>query len=69
MFFFDIVMNSIIQKLKSKNTFLKKNTKWAKLKYFSLVLREREEEKNKYVVPLDYSSLCFINQKTSTGSS
>ena len=36
----------IIQKLKSKHTSLKKYTNWAKLIYFSLVLREREEKKN-----------------------
>ena len=35
----------VIQKLKSKHTSLKKYTNWAKLIYFSLVLREREEKK------------------------
>ena len=39
---------NIIQKLKSKHTSLKKYTNWAKLIYFLLVLREREE---KYFAP------------------
>ena len=38
-------MNFIIQTLKSKQTSLIKCTNWAKLLYFSLVLREREEKK------------------------
>ena len=41
----------IIQKLKSKHTSLKKYTNWAKLIYFSLILREREEKKPKYFAP------------------
>ena len=44
----NIIMNFIIQKLKSKHTSLKKYTNWAKLVYFSLVLREWEE-KNKQI--------------------
>ena len=40
-----IIVNFIIQKLKSKQTSLKKYTNWAKLIYFSLVLREPEEKK------------------------
>ena len=44
-----IIVNFIIQKLKSKHTFLKKYTNWAKLLYFSLVLRG--ENKNKYFAP------------------
>ena len=40
----NIIVNFIIQKLKSKHTSLKKYTNWAKLIYFSLVLREREEK-------------------------
>ena len=44
-------MNFIIQKLKSKHTFLKKYTNWAKLTQLSLVLREREEKKPKYFTP------------------
>ena len=39
----NIIVNSIIQKLKNKHTFLKKYTNWAKLS--SLILREREETK------------------------
>ena len=35
----------IVQKLKSKHTSLKKYTNWEKLIHFSLVLREREEQK------------------------
>ena len=38
-------MNFIIQKLKSKHISLKKYTNYAKLTYFSLILREREEKK------------------------
>ena len=38
----------LIQKLKNKHTSLKKYTNWAKLIYFSQVLREREE-KNKQI--------------------
>ena len=34
----------VIQKLKSKRTFLKKYTNWAKLIYLSLILREWEEK-------------------------
>ena len=41
----------IIQKLKSKHNSLKKYTNWAKLIYFSLVLREREEKETKYFAP------------------
>ena len=44
-------MTFIIQKLKSKHTSLKKYTNWAKLIYFSLVLRERVEKKPKYFAP------------------
>ena len=44
-------MNFIIQKLKSNHTSLKKYTNWAKLVYFSLVLREWEEKKPKYFAP------------------
>ena len=40
-----LLFNFIIQKLKSKHTSLKKYTNRAKLIYFSLVLREREEKK------------------------
>ena len=43
--FLDIVVNSIVQKLKSKHTSLKKYTNWDKLGNFSLVLREQEEKK------------------------
>ena len=46
-----IIVNFIIQKLKSKHTSLKKYKNWAKLIYFSLVLREREEKKTKYFAP------------------
>ena len=42
----NIIVNSIIQSLKSKQTSLKKYTNRAKLTYFSLVLRELEEKKN-----------------------
>ena len=42
----NIIVNFIIQKLKSKHTSLKKCTNWANLIYFSLILREREEKKN-----------------------
>ena len=45
LFNFDIILNFIIQNLKSKHTSLKKYTNWAKLIYFSLILREREEKK------------------------
>ena len=44
-------MNFIIQKLKSKHTSLKTFTNLAKLIYFSLVLREREEKTHKYFAP------------------
>ena len=44
--FFYIIVNFIIQKLKSEHTSLKEYTNWAKLIHFSLVLREREEKKN-----------------------
>ena len=44
-------MNFVIQKLKSKHIFLKKYTSWAKLIYFSLVLRKWEEKKIKYFAP------------------
>ena len=47
----NIIVNFIIRKLKSKHTSLKKYTNWAKLIYFSLVLREREEKKTKYFAP------------------
>ena len=50
--FFDIIVNFIIQKLKSKHTSLKKYTNWAKLIYFSLILREREEKTTKYFAPM-----------------
>ena len=43
--FLDIVVNSIVQKLKSKHTSLKKYTNWDKLGNFSLVLREQKEKK------------------------
>jgi hypothetical protein len=43
--FFDIIVNFIIPKLKSEQTSLKKYTNLAKVIYFSLVLREREEKK------------------------
>ena len=46
---FDIIVNSIIRKLISKHTYLKKYTNWAKLS--SLVLREWEETKTKYFAP------------------
>ena len=39
-----IIVNSIIQKLKSKPTSLKKYTNWRKLNYFSLVLRVQQEK-------------------------
>ena len=42
----NIIVDFIIQKLKSKCTSLKKYTNWAKLTYFSLGLREREEKKS-----------------------
>ena len=42
--FFDIIVNFIIQKLKNKPTSFKKYTNWAKLIYFSLVLRDRGEK-------------------------
>ena len=45
-------MNFIIQKLKSKHISIKKYTNRAKLIHFSLILREREEEKTKYIAPL-----------------
>ena len=41
-------MNVIIQKLRRKHTSLKIYTNWAKLIYFSLVLREREGKTTKY---------------------
>ena len=40
-----IIVNFIIQKLKSKHTSLKKYTNWAKLIHFSFFLREWEEKK------------------------
>ena len=43
-----LIVNFWMIKLKSKHTSLKKYTNWAKLTYFSLVLREREE-KNKQI--------------------
>ena len=43
--FFDMNVNFIIQKLKSKHTSLKNYTNWAKLVHFSLFLRSREEKK------------------------
>ena len=46
---FDIIVNSIIQKLKNKHTFLKKYTNWAKLS--SLILTEQEETNTKYFAP------------------
>ena len=45
MFFFDIIVNFIVQKLKSKHTSLKKYTNWAKLIFFLSFLREWEEKK------------------------
>ena len=45
------IVNFTIQKLKSKHTSLKKYTNWAKLIYFSLVLREREKKTPKYFAP------------------
>ena len=53
----NIIVNFIIQKLKSKHTSLKKYTNWAKLIYFSLVLREREEEKNQIFRTLVWSAI------------
>ena len=50
--FFDIIVNFIIQKLKSKHASLTKYTNWANLIYFSLVLREREEKKTKHFAPM-----------------
>ena len=49
--FFYIIVNFMIQKLKSKHTSLKRYTNWAKRIYFSLVLREREEKNPKYFAP------------------
>ena len=48
----NIIVNFIIQKLKNKHTFLKKYTNWAILSF--LVLREREEKKNKIFRTLFY---------------
>ena len=45
MCFFYIIVNFVIQKLISKYTSLKKYTNGAKIIYFFLVLREREEKK------------------------
>ena len=60
--FFDIIVNFNIQKLKSKHTTLKKYTNWAKLIYFSLVLREQEEKTNKFFAPNLYRKLhCYID--------
>ena len=53
MAFLCLTVNFIIQKLKSKHTSLKKYTSWAKLIYFSLILREREEKKNQIFRTLD----------------
>ena len=44
-------MNSIVQELKSEHTSLKKiyklsKTNWAKLMYFSLILRKGEQKQN-----------------------
>ena len=43
------IVNSIIQKLKNKHTFLKKYTNWGKLS--SLILTEQEETKTRYFAP------------------
>ena len=50
-----VLLNFIIQELKSKHTSLKKYTNWAQLIYFSLVFREREEKKS------NISHLCCQN--------
>jgi len=52
-----MIVNFIIQKWKSKDTSLKKlyklsKTNYAKLIYFSLVLREREEKETKYLASI-----------------
>ena len=62
--FFDIIVNFIIQKFKSKRTSLKKIYKlskinWGKLIYFPVVLREREENNPKYFAPV-YGEQDFI---------
>ena len=49
--FFYIIVNFIIQKLKSEHTSLIKYTNWAKAICFSLVWREREEKTLKYFAP------------------
>ena len=71
--FFDIIVNLVIQKLKSKHTSLKKyykgnKTKWAKLRYFSLILREQEEKKRKIIwgppIVKKSANKCFGHWKT-----
>ena len=46
-----LLYNFWIMKLKSKHSSLKKYTNWAKLIYFSLILREQEEKNPKYFAP------------------
>ena len=45
----DTIVNFINEKLKSKHTFLKKYTNWAKLS--SIIFMEREETKTRYFAP------------------
>ena len=61
--FLDIVVNSIVQKLKSKHTSLKKYTNWDKLGNFSLVLREQKEKKTPnipHLIPLKSSQFHIL---------
>ena len=64
--FFEIIVDFIIQKLKSKHNSLKKYTNWAKPTYFSLVLREREEKKTKYFKPKAAADQIFLKRLPSS---
>ena len=59
----NITVNFIIQKLKSQHTSFKKYTNWAKLVYFSLVLREREEKKTNISHPSLQESVLLISKQ------
>ena len=49
-----LIVNFIIQKLKSKHTSIKKYTNWAKLIQFFLNLREQEEKKTPNISRLNF---------------
>ena len=50
--------------MKSKHTSLKKYTNWAKLIYFSLVLRERKEKKPKFFAPKTALHMAVLSNNT-----